>query len=100
MTNGDKRLVLTCYITFVCANRCLETTIDYCGIANPGDNLKSGLPIKAVFQFRYIISFVYLKKVSNYSEINIISLVKRIFYLFIYLPDLITRAEAVTPVSA
>ena len=33
-------------------------------------------------------------------QINIISLVKRIFHLFIYRPDLITWAEAVTPISA
>ena len=60
-------------IMIVCAHSCLQTTINYCGIAHPGDNSKSGLPIvdwspvlmyqsmliEAVFQFRYIISFVY-----------------------------------------
>ena len=45
------------------------------------------LPIKAIFHFWYIISFVYSTTVSNHCrriEISSISLAIRIFYLFIY----------------
>ena len=38
--------------------------------------------------------------IARRIKISSISLVYRILYLFIYLPDLITRAEAVTPISA
>ena len=53
--------------------RCLQTTMDYCGIAHPGDNSKSGLPIEAVFHFQYIISFVYSKTVSNIPFIYLLT---------------------------
>ena len=57
-------------IIMICvrAHRCLQTTIDYWRIAHPGHNSKSGLPIEAVFHFRYIISFVYTTTVSNYCK--------------------------------
>ena len=79
----------------MCAHICLETTIDYCGIAHTGDNSKSGLPINTVFHFRYIISLFIQQPcqiIASRIEIKITSLVKRIFYLF--------GAEAVTSVSA
>ena len=48
--------------------------------------------------------FLFIQKpcqiIVRRIEINIISIVKRIFYLFIYRSDLIIRAEAVTSVSA
>ena len=55
-------------IMIVRAHRCLQTTIDYCGIAQPGHNSKSGLPVKAVFHFGYIISSVHLPTVSNHCK--------------------------------
>ena len=88
---------------FVCAHRCLQTAIGYCGIAYPGHNSKSGLPVQAVFHFRYIIPFVHSPNVSNHCKKN---WNKQYFtcylniLLYIYWPDLITRVEAVTPVSA
>ena len=57
-------------------HRCLQTTIDYCGIAHPDDNSKSGLTIEAVFHFRYIISLFIQKPcqiIESRIEIKIIS---------------------------
>ena len=72
---------------FVCAHRCLQTTIGYCGIAHPGDNSKSGLPIEAVFYYRTLFVLFMQKPcqiIARRIEINLILLVKRIFHLFIY----------------
>ena len=74
-------------IMILCAHRCLQTTIDYCGIAHPCHNLKSGLPIKAVFHFRYIISLFIQQQcqiIARKIEISSILLINQIFYLFIY----------------
>ena len=75
-------------IIMICVHAQLfKTTIAYCGIAHPGHNSKSGQLFEAVFHFLYIISSVYSKPcqiIARKTEINIISLVKRIFYSFIY----------------
>ena len=50
-------------------------------------NLKSGLPIKAVFHFRYIISLFIQQPcqiIARKIEISSILLVNQKFYLFIY----------------
>ena len=70
----------------VCVHRYLQTTIDYCRIAHPGNNSKSGLPIKQC-STSGILFLLFIQKPCQITarkiEINIISFVKRIFHLFI-----------------
>ena len=74
-------------IIMICVRTQLFTTIDYCGIAHPGDNSKSGLPIEPYFTSGTLF-LLFIRKpcqfIARKIEINIISLVKRIFHLFIY----------------
>ena len=58
------------YYNGLCAHTRLQTTIDYCRIAHPGHKSKPGLPVKAVFHFRYIILFVHLPTMSNHRKKN------------------------------
>ena len=58
-------------IIVICARTDVyKTTIGYCGIAHPGHNSKSRLPVKAVFHFRYIIPIVYLPNLSSHCTKN------------------------------
>ena len=58
----------------MCVHRCLQTTIDYCGIAHPGHNSKLGLPIEAYFTSGTLI-FLFIQKlcqiIARRIEINI-----------------------------
>ena len=76
----------------VCAHSCLQTTMDYCGIAHPGVNSKSGLPIEPYFTSGTLF-LLFIQKpcqfIARKIEINIISLVKRRFHLFILFQKII-----------
>ena len=61
-----------------------QTTIDYCGIAHLGNNSKSGPPISLPVHYFFCLFNNRVKSLQDLLKISSISLVNRIFHLFIY----------------